>query len=928
MNKFDIYSLKGKLGRIRDWMSRHKIPPGLLFFLLGIISTIWFLLRVIPKPSRATYPCMRVAAPFMSGMIVYLMTVGGLTAVSRSFKRKIINVRYTSAFLLVFAVVVTLAVIPTDNSETFLQNTAVKTGPDDGPNQPMGQAMGVNPGRVVWAWDPEATNENCNDFHFKPENINQKAVNKMFTESVKKLTGKSKYGESWDAMFRYFNKKKNNVDKGYSRGEKIFIKINQVSTRYRLSKSDMENGYYLPAPQKPSLATVETNPSVVLELLRQLVNEAGVDQKDIAIGDPQNHIYGHNNDTWSKEFPNLVYIDHDVIFHGRTVVKPSKNELLFYSDKSQNDRLYDYIESADYLINVANLKPHSRAGMSLTAKNHFGSHSRTGAYHLHYSLVSPVTEGRPSNSGYKKYRVFVDLMGSKYLGQNTLLYIVDGLYGGGSGEGGEPVKYYMPPFNDDWSSSILMSQDQVALESVCYDILRNEWNGINKHNARNNKFESMPNVNGVDDYLHQAADKSNWPEGITYDPDNSGKPLSSLGVHEHWNNPSDMKYSRNIGTGKGIELLTIPAKFKSGSSKNSTSETISVDNNAVVSETKTIAAATLIPVVSEIQGIKISSVENRPFSEGFKAMNFKSIVADDDNIIWYLTDAGIVKSGRSWLIQNQNSKVPYENLRSFIYNLSAEGPELFIAGKGGATIAYLPIEAASSSQTFTTVNSGISSDNVFSVAMGKSQVRWIATDKGISALTNGKWLKPSYNTSYPESMFKDFPITAMATSHDGDSLYAATAGAGITRVFKDKVDGISGASQYAQWGPIEIPSDSVFSICIAPNGDQWFGTTLGAARHTGYNTLENWTVFNKDNGLVNNFVQAIAIDTEGKVWFGTKGGVSVFDGNEWSSFTIKDGLISNNILSIIIDKNGLIYIGSDNGVMTYNNLTGKLICFQ
>jgi len=33
--------------------------------------------------------------------------------------------------------------------------------------------------------------------------------------------------------------------------------------------------------------------------------------------------------------------------------------------------------------------------------------------------------------------------------------------------------------------------------------------------------------------------------------------LEGLGVHEHWNNPIDMKYSCNLGTGNGIELVMI-----------------------------------------------------------------------------------------------------------------------------------------------------------------------------------------------------------------------------------------------------------------------------------------------------------------------------------------------------------------------------------
>src|SRR5450756_3190680 len=79
----------------------------------------------------------------------------------------------------------------------------------------------------------------------------------------------------------------------------------------------------------------------------------------------------------------------------------------------------------------------------------------------------------------------------------------------------------MSPFNNDYCNSIFVSQDQVALESVCFDFLRTEWNGINKHDPINNTPENGPNMNGVDDYLHQAADAANWPAGIVYDPDNS-----------------------------------------------------------------------------------------------------------------------------------------------------------------------------------------------------------------------------------------------------------------------------------------------------------------------------------------------------------------------------------------------------------------------
>jgi hypothetical protein len=569
--KFEISKLKGTPGQIRDWMKRHHIPPMLVFFLMGIISTVWFLIRVIPKPTRATYPCMRVAAPIMSGFITYLLGVAGLTAISRRSKRKIFNVRYWSTFFLLTGVIATMAISPSNNTETAFQTTETRTGPEDGPNLPIGEAKGIFPGRVVWAWNPDATNEmflhndpDKGDWFANPENNNGTVQGKMFRDGVLKLTGKKSPSKAWDAMFRYFNDKKLGKAKGYIKGEKIFIKINQGQASWVLSKEDKANGYALPKslPEKDSrragMEPTENGPYVVLELLRELINEYGIDQADIAVGDPMNPIYAHNYNVWVKEFPNVKYIDRNSTTFGRTLIRITDKPLVYYSDKQITDKLYDVLENANYMIYMAVLKPHGAAGISLTGKLNFGNIGRNGAGHLHYSHIANRREGTPTNTGYHKYRVFVDLMGSKYLGQNSVFWCVEGMFGGGSSEIKGPVKYYMSPFNNDWSNSIFMSLDPVAIESVGYDFLRSEFDGVHKHDAVNNDWESIPNMYGVDDYMHQAADHSNWPEGIVYDPDNSGKPLPSLGVHEHWNNPVDKQYSRNLGTGKGIELVSIP----------------------------------------------------------------------------------------------------------------------------------------------------------------------------------------------------------------------------------------------------------------------------------------------------------------------------------------------------------------------------------
>jgi hypothetical protein len=570
MKRFDISELRGKIRIAMNWMKNHHFPPFLIFYLTGVLSSIWFLIRVIPKPSRAYYPCMQVAAPVMSGFVVYLLSLGGITLAFRKIKTNILRARYISACLFILVALAGMTIALINGSQDSSAVSLPVTGPDDGPNQPIGKALGTNPGRVVWVWNPDATNEKCmtgfdtQDWYFKSGNTNPQVVRNMVRDALNNLTGKTKVPESWDVLFRYQNLKKYNKNDGYRKGEKIFIKINQGTSRLGLTTEDKNNGFYYPATLKPgeekrksTFGATETGPWIVLELLRELVNESGVNQTDITVGDPMTDICGHNYEVWFGEFPGVVYTGKFGAIHGRTLVKPTENDLLFYSDKTKSDKLYDVIENADYLINVANLKPHLSAGISLTAKNHFGSQARTNASHLHYSLMVPIG-ANTSNFGYHKYRVLVDLMGSRYLGQNTVLYLVDGLFGGGSWETRGPVRYFMAPFNNDWSSSIFVSQDQVALESVCFDFLRTEWNGINKHDPSNNSSETSPNINGVDDYLHQAADSSNWPAGIQYDPDKSGKPLHSLGTHEHWNNSEKKEYSRNLGFDKGIELVSVP----------------------------------------------------------------------------------------------------------------------------------------------------------------------------------------------------------------------------------------------------------------------------------------------------------------------------------------------------------------------------------
>ena len=125
---FDISKLKRKLSQISDWLKDHHLPPNFLLIVMGIISTGWFLIRVIPKPSRAAYPCMRVAAPLMSGFVVYLITLGGIAVIIRKARRNFLRARYIAAGSMLFVALVALVIIISQDSLNSYANSLEISG--------------------------------------------------------------------------------------------------------------------------------------------------------------------------------------------------------------------------------------------------------------------------------------------------------------------------------------------------------------------------------------------------------------------------------------------------------------------------------------------------------------------------------------------------------------------------------------------------------------------------------------------------------------------------------------------------------------------------------------------------------------------------------------------------------------------------------
>ncbi|HKK41437.1 MAG TPA: hypothetical protein VJ963_03430, partial [Bacteroidales bacterium] len=261
------------------------------FILTGIISTAWFLVRVIPKPSRATYPCMRAAAPVMSGFVVYLLTLAGSLAAYRKAKMLILRSKYTYGIL--FALVAFAGLLFFTSRENGNANPSDTADWVIVPNQPVGMGKGIFPGRVVWVHDPEVTSWNCKTCDWWDDTVLlQTETDKMFKESLTALTGKDNEKEAWDDLFRKFNSDHKKGDQPYREGEKVAVKINENNT---YSHKD--------SPE------INATPQLVLSLIKSLVNEAGISQENITVFDASRFITDNIYNKCHAVFPGVAFVD-------------------------------------------------------------------------------------------------------------------------------------------------------------------------------------------------------------------------------------------------------------------------------------------------------------------------------------------------------------------------------------------------------------------------------------------------------------------------------------------------------------------------------------------------------------------------------------------------------------------------------------------
>jgi ligand-binding sensor domain-containing protein len=273
--------------------------------------------------------------------------------------------------------------------------------------------------------------------------------------------------------------------------------------------------------------------------------------------------------------------------------------------------------------------------------------------------------------------------------------------------------------------------------------------------------------------------------------------------------------------------------------------------------------------------------------DGFSGNSVQAIAEDKAGNIWFGTSGGISK---------------YDGQQSYNEKLKKDTGKFI---------------------NFTT-KEGLSSNQVLSLCIDKSENIWIGTSEGVCRYN------PNEETNINTNLFTSFSIP-----ESGQKLQ-------IKHIMEDKIGNIwfatngGGVYRYNGTSLIHISetdglgSNIVHCILQDKNGNMWFATQGGGLSR--YNPLEelktgtkSFTTYKEEKG--SNEVWQLYEDKAGKIWVSSRGNIRCYDGKSFTTFSAEDGLTNCCVQSIYQDRAGNIWFGSGAGLFRYNPFaTTKLNC--
>lgn len=269
------------------------------------------------------------------------------------------------------------------------------------------------------------------------------------------------------------------------------------------------------------------------------------------------------------------------------------------------------------------------------------------------------------------------------------------------------------------------------------------------------------------------------------------------------------------------------------------------------------------------------------------------ILEDHEGYLWFGTDGGVSRFDRDRTITyDVDDGVPADRFTDI-----AEGRDgsLWFATDNEGVLHYSAGQFHNSRK-----GSGLASNRVNTILIGRSGLVWLGTDAGVSRFDGERW-----RTFGPRHGLAHRSVNDIIEDKFG-VLWFATNG-GISRLEEESWTSFTIATG--------LPHNVVWTVLQDRNGIIWAGTAAGA----GYFDDGEFVAIDPGTSLGVSPVRSILPDKFGGLWFVTpgRGSIRYHDGN-LTLFSVSDGLAGERITSALIDNEDDLWFGAERGVSRFD----------
>lgn len=267
---------------------------------------------------------------------------------------------------------------------------------------------------------------------------------------------------------------------------------------------------------------------------------------------------------------------------------------------------------------------------------------------------------------------------------------------------------------------------------------------------------------------------------------------------------------------------------------------------------------------------------------------------DRNGVLWIGTAGrGIVQWKNGKFDRPEGQQRSSDSITGFYENASGQ---IWAGTDGNGVVVF----SGAASKRYTT-SSGLPDNSVFAVAGNAEGQLWLATQAGITELSDGHFSRTIAAGRVPAG-----EATALLCDQSG-TLWIGTRRTGLYRL-RDR--------DLSHFGPESgLSSNAISSIYQDKAGTLWIGTLDNGVNRFYGGTI---TSLNVKNGFSSGGVWTIFEDRAGSIWLGgTESGLSCLRQGSMTPVGKEEGLETDTVLGLYEDHAKALWIGSDKGVTVW-----------